>query len=156
MFNKIYKKVMSKVEEFYRRVISIACEVCGVDPIMMFSCKREKYVDARNLVIMNLTMKGYTDTVISELTGLTRQAVNYVRNTFPSKYNRSWMLITYQDKLIQCEIDKAFTAGINYTDRKTCKMVEGVVVVPNEPTITGYGSYCCFRNNTAAGGGSAA
>lgn len=62
----------------------------------------------------------------------------------------------YQDKLIQCEIDKAFTAGINYTDRKTCKMVEGVVVVPNEPTITGYGSYCCFRNNTAAGGGSAA
>ena len=51
---------MSKVEEFYRRVISIACEVCGVDPIMMFSCKREKYVDARNLVIMNLTMKGYT------------------------------------------------------------------------------------------------
>ena len=32
---------MSKVEEFYRRVISIACEVCGVDPIMMFSCKRD-------------------------------------------------------------------------------------------------------------------
>lgn len=62
----------------------------------------------------------------------------------------------YQDKLIQCEIEKAFTAGINYTDRKTCKMVEGVVVVPNEPTITGYGSYCCFRNNTAAGGGGAA
>ncbi len=52
----------------------------------------------------------------------------------------------YQDKLIQCEINKAFTAGINYTDRKTCKMVEGVVVVPTEPTITGLGSYCCFRN----------
>lgn len=29
----------------------------------------------------------------------------------------------YQDKLIQCEIDKAFTAGINYTDRKTCKVI---------------------------------
>ncbi len=27
----------------------------------------------------------------------------------------------YQDKLIQCEIDKAFTAGINYTDKKTCE-----------------------------------
>ena len=57
----------------------------------------------------------------------------------------------YQDKLIQCEIEKAFTAGINYTDRKTCKMVEGVVVVPTEPTITGIGSYCCFRNNTTGG-----
>ncbi len=61
----------------------------------------------------------------------------------------------YQDKLIQCEIEKAFTAGINYVDRKTCKMVEGVVVVPTEPTITGIGSYCCFRNN-ATGGGAAA
>ena len=49
---------MSKVEEFYRRVISIACEVCGVDTIMMFSCKREKSVDERNLVIMNITLTG--------------------------------------------------------------------------------------------------
>lgn len=57
----------------------------------------------------------------------------------------------YQDKLIQCEIEKAFTAGINYVDRKTCKMVEGVVVVPTEPTITGIGSYCCFRNQNNGG-----
>lgn len=53
----------------------------------------------------------------------------------------------YQDKLIQCEIDKAFTAGINYTDRKTCKMIEGYVTIPNEPTVTGFiGANCCFRN----------
>lgn len=54
----------------------------------------------------------------------------------------------YQDKLIQCEIDKAYTAGINYTDRKTCKMIEGQVVLPNTPTITGFGSYCCCANPT--------
>lgn len=41
----------------------------------------------------------------------------------------------YQDKLIQCEIDKAFTAGINYTDRKTCK---AIVCLPNTPVVTGY------------------
>lgn len=59
----------------------------------------------------------------------------------------------YQDKLIQCEIDKAFTAGINYTDRKTCRMIEGYVAVPND-TITGFiGANCCFRNNNAAAGG---
>lgn len=64
----------------------------------------------------------------------------------------------YQDKLIQCEIDKAFTAGINYTDRKTCKMIEGYVTIPNEPTVTGFiGANCCFRpGTTAAGGGGAA
>lgn len=44
----------------------------------------------------------------------------------------------YQDKLIQCEIDKAFTAGINYTDRKTCKAIYGQVTLPNTPTVTGY------------------
>lgn len=44
----------------------------------------------------------------------------------------------YQDKLIQCEIDKAFTAGINYTDRKTCKAIYGEVCLLNTPTVTGY------------------
>lgn len=47
----------------------------------------------------------------------------------------------YQDKLIQCEIDRAFTAGINYVDRKTCRMITGEVVLPNTPVVTGFGSY---------------
>ena len=58
----------------------------------------------------------------------------------------------YQDKLIQCEIDKAFTAGVNYVDRKTCKMVTGTVVIPTTPTITGYGSYCCGNQAAQAAG----
>ena len=51
----------------------------------------------------------------------------------------------YQDKLIQCEIEKAFTAGINYTDRKTCRMITGELVLPSTPTVTGFPSYqaCC-------------
>lgn len=44
----------------------------------------------------------------------------------------------YQDKLIQCEIDKAFTAGINYTDHKTCNVLYGQVVLPSTPVVTGY------------------
>lgn len=55
----------------------------------------------------------------------------------------------YQDKLIQCEIEKAFTAGINYVDRRTCKMLEGVVTLPTEPTVTGLTSYCCCRQAAA-------
>lgn len=51
----------------------------------------------------------------------------------------------YQDKLIQCEIEKAYTAGINYTDRRTCRMLQGQLVLPSTPTVTGYQSYngCC-------------
>ena len=42
----------------------------------------------------------------------------------------------YQDRLIQCEIDRAFTASINYTDRKTCRAIYGVVGLPSTPTVT--------------------
>lgn len=50
----------------------------------------------------------------------------------------------YQDKLIQCEIDKAFTAGINYTNRKTCNALYGEVVLPSTPVVTGYiGATAC-------------
>lgn len=59
----------------------------------------------------------------------------------------------YQDKLIQCEIEKAFTAGINYVDRKTCRMVQGQVVLPNTPVVTGLAGFnCCFNNTTASNG----
>lgn len=47
----------------------------------------------------------------------------------------------YQDKLLQCEIEKAFTASVNYTDRRTSRMITGELVLPNTPTVTGYPSY---------------
>lgn len=62
----------------------------------------------------------------------------------------------YQDKLIQCEMEKMFTAGINYTDRKTCNVIYGVVTLPNEPTVTGlvgrnaYGCLPCGLLNLLA------
>lgn len=66
----------------------------------------------------------------------------------------------YQDKLILCEIDKAFTAAMTALERRTCKMLEGVVTLPTEPTVTGLISQtCCNRalfGNGATGGGAAA
>ena len=59
----------------------------------------------------------------------------------------------YQDALIKCEIEKAYTAGVNYTDRRTCRMITGQVVLPSTPAVTGYGSYCCGQNNTAQAAG---
>jgi hypothetical protein len=59
----------------------------------------------------------------------------------------------YQDELIMCKIKEAFGNAINYTDRKTCKMITGVTVVPSTPTITGYGSYCCGAQSTDAAAG---
>lgn len=42
----------------------------------------------------------------------------------------------YQDKLIQCGIREALTTAVNYTDRKTCRAIYGVVGLPSTPTVT--------------------
>jgi len=55
----------------------------------------------------------------------------------------------YQDKIIQLGINGVLAEAINYTDRKTCKMITGTVVVPSTPTITGFGSYCCGSQQAA-------
>lgn len=55
----------------------------------------------------------------------------------------------YQDKIIQIGINSTLNEAINYTDRKTCKMITGTVVIPSTPTITGFGSYCCGNQQAA-------
>ena len=55
----------------------------------------------------------------------------------------------YQDRLLQCEIDKAYCGSINYTDRKTCRMIQGNLVLPNT-TTTGFQSVTCCCNQQAA------
>lgn len=49
----------------------------------------------------------------------------------------------YQDKLIQCEIEKAYTASINHADRLDCRNIKGVITLPNNETVTGFPSQCC-------------
>lgn len=48
----------------------------------------------------------------------------------------------YQDRLLQCEIGKAYDAAINHADRLDCRNIKGVVTLPNS-TITGFQSYRC-------------
>lgn len=48
----------------------------------------------------------------------------------------------YQDRLIQCEIDRAYVASINHCDRLDCRNIKGVVTLPSTPTVTGYPSSC--------------
>lgn len=47
----------------------------------------------------------------------------------------------YQDALIDAKIDRnAILADYNLSKR-TCRMIEGQLVLPNDPTVTGFGSY---------------
>lgn len=51
----------------------------------------------------------------------------------------------YQDALIQCDIRRVAEHADFNLWRRTCRMIEGQVVLPNTPTVTGFGSYlgCC-------------
>lgn len=49
----------------------------------------------------------------------------------------------YQDALINAKIDNnALLADFNLAKR-TCHMIQGQLVLPSTPVISGYGSYCC-------------
>lgn len=58
----------------------------------------------------------------------------------------------YQDALINCKIDNnALIADFNLS-RRTCRMIQGEVVLPSTPTVTGYASfYPCNCNNAPTG-----
>ena len=76
---------MNKVEIFYKKVIEAVCKECGTDPVMMFSNNKERNVDARG-------DRKLSDNIISDLTGMTRQAVNRMRNLYPDRIKRSYFL----------------------------------------------------------------
>ena len=82
---------MNKVEIFYKKVIEAVCKECGTDPVMMFSNK-ERNVDARGVAITILADRKLSDNIISDLTGMTRQAVNRMRNLYPDRIRRSYFL----------------------------------------------------------------
>lgn len=42
----------------------------------------------------------------------------------------------YQNKIIQMSMDNVLEKAVNYTDRKTCKALYGVVGLPSTPTVT--------------------
>ena len=46
----------------------------------------------------------------------------------------------YQDALINCKIEKVADFGNFNLWKRTCRMIEGEVVLPNTPTVTGFQS----------------
>lgn len=56
----------------------------------------------------------------------------------------------YQDRLIQCDIQRVSDFANFNLYRRTCRMIEGQVVLPSTPTVTGFGSYSLCANNTPA------
>lgn len=63
----------------FQRVESKVMQVTGIK--QLFHTNQEEAVDARTILIYILSEKGVTDTQIAELSGLTRQGVNKLKNS---------------------------------------------------------------------------
>jgi hypothetical protein len=57
----------------------------------------------------------------------------------------------YQDALINAKIDNVALVGDFNLARRTCRMIQGEVVLPNTPTVTGFASYTCPCNQAPSG-----
>jgi hypothetical protein len=57
----------------------------------------------------------------------------------------------YQDALINAKIDNVALVGDFNLARRTCKMIQGELVLPSTPTVTGYASFNPCNPQVAAG-----
>lgn len=83
---------MRRVEMFYKKVVAAVCQAIGTDPVMLLSSNKEENVDARGIMISILTDHRYSDGTIAILTGMTRQAVNRIKNIYPDRIRKSYYL----------------------------------------------------------------
>lgn len=56
----------------------------------------------------------------------------------------------YQDALINAKIDNVALVGDFNLARRTCRMIQGELVLPSTPTVTGYPSFSCCNQTAAA------
>lgn len=56
----------------------------------------------------------------------------------------------YQDALINAKIDNVALVGDFNLSRRTCRMIQGELVLPSTPTVTGYPSFSCCNAQPAA------
>ena len=59
----------------------------------------------------------------------------------------------YQDALINAKIDNVALVGDFNLARRTCRMIQGELVLPSTPTVTGYPSFSCYNQQAAAATG---
>ena len=65
----------------YQRTMATVCRHYGVDEVQMLHSNKEYCVDARATVVHLCVEKGLTEADLVELTGLTQQCINKLKNS---------------------------------------------------------------------------
>lgn len=70
-----------QTETIYHTCVGNAVNITGCQLRILWMSRRTDYVEARMLIVAWLSGYGLTDVQLADLTGLTRQGVNHLRNT---------------------------------------------------------------------------
>lgn len=81
----------------YYDILRIVGEVTGVTAKEMLTSNAEENVDARHILVYVLGNRGFSDSKIAELTGLTRPSINVIRNNFKYRKKRYFVNLNYQE-----------------------------------------------------------
>lgn len=82
------------MEKIFDKVVNIVSDRTGVNRNDLINSRKEECVDARSILINLLSELGFTDSLISKYTCLTRQGVNKLKNTFNDRKKHSFILST--------------------------------------------------------------
>lgn len=79
------------LQEYYQKALHTVQQVTGIDDVL--HTNKEEAVDARTILIYVLALKGISDNEIAQLTGLSRQGVNKLKNNYKFRKSR-WSFVS--------------------------------------------------------------
>lgn len=92
-----YRRDMNE-RECYDKIIEIVAKETGISRERILHCNSEDCVDARHILIGVMAQFGYTDKMLSAMTGLSRECCCISRNRLQLKMNKYF----FQKSLHQC------------------------------------------------------
>ena len=83
---------MCKSEIFAKilRIVSLETEVS--EDLILSKCKRSDIVDSRGIMVVILSEYKFSESQISSFTGFTQQSINKLKNIYPDRIRRNYLL----------------------------------------------------------------
>lgn len=87
---------MSALETYYE-ILSVVEDVTGISAQEILSSNCEESVDARHILVYVLSVRGFSDTRISNLIKMTRPGVCMIRNGFKHRVQRYFVNLHFRE-----------------------------------------------------------
>lgn len=85
------------IDDTYREILNLVIEYTGVEEQDITHSNIEEHVDARYLLVQILCDRGFSDTQIALLMGVTRACVCTLRNKFRYRTKKYFVNVIYKE-----------------------------------------------------------